>query len=143
MCPITFTHFKKEEENILTNSDNRFIRGKWSYEGNIYTVYFSTHGHFTEARPNGKQTVVISSPLHTSQCCLRLVTCALQGDTKGFLRHHIMETRTTATRIITLPRKAENLYFLSFINFLYCNIEISRGQPSTYKGLDLYCRIYA
>jgi hypothetical protein len=53
--------------------------------------------------PNGKQTMITSFPLHTSQCYLRLTNSSLKGDQKPFLK--VVEASLAMTEIIILAVK--------------------------------------
>jgi len=105
--PITFTHFNVEEENILTNWDNRFIRKRSNYERYICTVHFSLHG-----RPNGKQTMIIRSPLDISRCFLpsKELRNASESGT---------EASATVSRITAGYAKSPSLYFTPLYYYYY------------------------
>ena len=57
-----------------------------NFKENIYTAHIVTCSHAIRGEANGKQTIVTSSPLHTSQCCLRIANFTIKGHQKGFFK---------------------------------------------------------
>ena len=60
------------------------IRRKANYKENVYTAHIVTCSHAARIEANGKQTIITSLQLHTSQCCLRIANFTIKKYQKVF-----------------------------------------------------------
>jgi len=67
------------------------MRRNANYKENIYTAHIVTCSHAIRREANGKQTIVTSSPLHTSQGCHRIANFTIRGYQKGFSSNRAKE----------------------------------------------------
>lgn len=94
--PVTFEHFRGGEgrTNIWQIEITFPIRRNGNYKENIYTAHIVTCSHAIRSKANGKQTIVTSSPFHTSQRSLRIANFTIKGYQKGFSSNRAKEIRT-------------------------------------------------